>query len=207
MKTNPQAFLHAHGLSVTPDALHRMMREAVARLYRTLTVADPRSELPAEEARLLEEGGFDLAALHSSDDDPLALTVAEMAALLETSLTTTEAAGRLGVDASRIRQRLTSEPSTLYGVRLDDGWRLPLFQFASPGEGEIRAGDGLLPGWAQVAAAVPEGLHPVALQRWLVTPNAELTPRGLELEGPVSPKDWLRLGQGPEAVADLVRQL
>src|SRR5689334_5715046 len=97
------AFLHTHGIQVEPKALDAMVQEAVKRLQRTLHRADPREDLSAAEAKALERGGFRLEAVDLGTEDPLARTAAEFAALLKTSLSTNEAARRLGVDASRIR--------------------------------------------------------------------------------------------------------
>jgi hypothetical protein len=59
--------------------------------------------------------------------DPLMRTIADYMALLETSLTTAEAARYLKVDVSRIRQRLRER--SLFGIDYDGERRLPRFQF------------------------------------------------------------------------------
>jgi len=193
------AFLHAHGIRVDEGTLHRMLEEAIRRLPRILYPADPARELSPKEIEILKEGGFELEPSDLGDEDPLTRTAAEYAALLETSLTTRQAAERLGVDPSRIRQKLTADPPALYGIRLGDGWRLPELQFD---------GDRLLPGWSAVAAALPRDLHPLAIFRWLTLANPDLEARGLEgLDRPLSPREWLRLGFPPEEIVRLARDL
>ncbi len=191
------AFLHAHGIRVQPEILDRLVAEAVARLPRGLYREDPRSELSPSEVRALERGGFALDSEDLGPEDPLARTAAQYAALLMTSLTTAEAAARLGVETSRIRQRLTSRPPTMYGIRLESGWRIPDFQFDD---------NSLLPGVAEVVARLDPELHPIAIYRWFTTPNPDLAARGIS-ERRLSPREWLRLGFRPVAVAELAGDL
>lgn len=193
------AYLHAHGIRVPPSKLDEMVREAVGRLHRSLFREDPRQDLTAAEAAVLERGGFVLEPTELGAEDPLVQTAAELAALLQESLSTTEAAGRLGVDPSRIRQRLTSVPPSLYGIRLESGWVVPAFQLE---------GGKTLPGIADVVARLDSELHPVAVYRWFHLANPDLV---LERKGKeprlLSPRDWLRLGLAVEPVAELAGQL
>lgn len=179
--------------------LDEMVREAVGRLHRSLYRPDPRPDLTAAEAAILERGGFVLDPTDLGAEDPLVQTAAELAALLQESLPTAEAAIRLGVDPSRIRQRLTSAPPSLYGIRLESGWVVPAFQFE---------GSKILPGIAEVVARLDPELHPVATFRWFHLPNADLV---LERDGAetrtLSPRDWLRLGLPVEPVAELAGHL
>jgi hypothetical protein len=114
--------------------------------------------------------------------------VATYAGLLATSLTSADVAEMLGVDASRVRQRLGAK--TLYGVKTEHGWRAPRFQFD---------GDRLVPGIERVFPRVDPGSHPVAVYRWFTLPNPEL-----ELQDrSVSPRDWLLSGGSPAAIPPL----
>ncbi len=193
------AYLHSHGIRVPPSKLDEMVREAVGRLHRSLFREDPRPDLTAAEAAALERGGFVLEPTDLGAEDPLVQTAAELAALLQESLSTTEAAGRLGVDPSRIRQRLTSAPPSLYGIRLESGWVVPAFQLE---------GSKTLPGIADVVARLDSELHPVAVYRWfhLANPDLVLERKGKEPRT-LSPRDWLRLGLAVEPVAELAEQL
>ncbi|MFP5284909.1 MAG: DNA-binding protein [Thermoanaerobaculia bacterium] len=196
LKDPTVAFLHSHGITVSPESLDELVQEAVSRLQRTLYRPDPRADLSAPEVEALERGGFNLTPADLRKDDPLARTVAEYAALLKSSLSTAEAAKRLRVDPSRIRQRLTSEPPTLYGIRVS-GWVLPAFQFD---------GDDLVPGIGEVVSRLDPELHPVSVFRWFTHPNPDLVAEELDGQA-LSPREWLRLGLPVQAVADLAAAL
>jgi hypothetical protein len=190
------AFLHTHGIDVAPESLDPMVQEAITRLQRTLYRPDSRADLTKAEAEALERGGFVLDP-DSSTEDPLAETAAEYAALLKSSLSTSEAANRLGVDPSRIRQRLTSDPPTLYGIRIETSWYIPEFQFD---------GNELIHGIGEIIAHLDPELHPVAIFRWFTTPNPDLStdkPRARSR----SPRDWLRLGLAIQPVVALASNL
>jgi uncharacterized protein YifE (UPF0438 family) len=199
LKVDPTvAYLYAHGIRVAPETLDVMVQEAVDRMRRTLYRSDPRADLTAAEAEALRRGGFNLEPLDLGADDPLVQTAAEFAALLKESLPTAAAAERLGVDPSRIRQRLTSQPPTLYGIRLESGWVVPELQFD---------GSKLIPGIAEVVARLDPELHPMSVFRWFTTPNPDLALEGEEGSRTLSPRDWLRLGLPVQAVADLAADL
>lgn len=197
LKDPTVAFLHSHGITVSPESLDELVQEAVARMQRSLYRPDPRADLSGPEVEALERGGFNLKPADLGKDDPLARTVAEYAALLKSSLSTAEAARRLGVDPSRIRQRLTAEPPTLYGIRVGGGWVLPAFQFD---------GDDLVPGIGEVVSRLDPELHPVSVFRWFTHPGPDLVAEELG-EQPLSPREWLRLGLPVQAVADLAAAL
>jgi hypothetical protein len=122
--------------------------------------------------------------------DPLAQSIADYMALLDTSLTTAQAARHLKVDPSRIRQRLRER--SLYGVEYDGEKRLPRFQF------EHRK---VVPGLAKVLAKLPPQLSPLDVAEWFLSPNPDL-----ELERrtvPLSPREWLLSGKPVETVVSL----
>jgi len=191
------AFLHSHGIEVAPEALDPLVKEAVARLQRTLYRQDPREDLTAREAEILERGGFSLEPDALDEDDPLVQTVAEYAALLKSSLSTVEAARKLGVDPSRIRQRLTTTPPTLYGIRIGTSWFIPELQFD---------GGELVRGFGEVVSCLDPALHPVAVFRWFTTPNADLAPEALGGRN-LSPRDWLRMGLPVEPISEMASNL
>lgn len=127
-------------------------------------------------------------------EDPLSRTVVDYVALIETSLSTAEAARMLAVDVSRIRQRLRDR--SLFGVEHEGEWRLPRFQF------ERRK---VLPGLGVVLARLPAELNTLEVAEWFLSANPDL-----EVEGraePLSPREWLLRGLPPERVADLARRL
>jgi len=155
------------------------------------------SLLTAEEERVLASAGFDTSTLRVEETEPLTQTALEYARLLQSSLSVDQAAQLLGVNPSRVRQRLTGDRRTLYGMKEGKSWRVPTFQFA---------GKKPVPGTGAVVAALPRDLHPVAVQRWLTTPHPDLR-IDPEEERSVAPLDWLRTGRAPEVVVDLARGL
>ena len=194
------AFLQAHGLSMAPEGLDPLLAEAIASLKRTLYRDDPKADLPPAEAAALERGGFSFEPPEAPAASPLATSTALYAALLETALDTAELARRLRVDPSRVRQRLTSRPPSLYGIRRSAGWAIPVFQLAHPDA------DRLVPGVGRVVARLPGDLHPVAVYRWFTTPTPDLAPPDGAAEA-LSPRDWLLAGLDVEAVEALAGEL
>jgi len=90
-----------------------------------------RSTLTAAEEAALVRGGVATV----SDDEMRVVqgrTAAEYEHLRATSLSAEEAARRLDVNASRVRQRLAER--SLYGIKDGKAWILPAFQFRAEGE-------------------------------------------------------------------------
>jgi hypothetical protein len=101
----------------------------------------------------------------------------------------------LGVNPSRVRQKLVGPGRSVFGIKIRDEWVLPRFQFAEKGT---------VPGIEDVIAVLDVDLHPVAVQRWFTTPNPDLeTDEGSVL----SPLDWLRTGQASEVTVELAQNL
>ena len=191
--SNDTAFLHAHGIAVSPATLDKHLAAAVSQLQRTL-YGESRDELTEPELRVLEAGGFDLDPREQEGADPLAQAVAEYAALLKTSLTTATVATRLGVDQSRIRQRLAER--SIYGFRQESQWLIPAFQFVQ---------DRLLPGIGEVVSRLDPELHPITVMRWFLMPQPDLYVEAIEQA--LSPRDWLRLGYPTGPLAELAARL
>jgi hypothetical protein len=177
--------LRRRGIDLTPEDCLHLLEEAILQLPEVGVSGSATDELADWEVEELRAGGLDLSPPRPDELDPLAATAAQYAALLGASLTVSQAARRLGVDPSRLRQRLAAR--TLFGIKLSDGWRLPLFQFD---------GDRLIPGLASVLPRLPRDRHPLAIITWFESPDADL-----EIDDrPVSPRDWLRSGGDPTAV-------
>lgn len=184
------------GLDLAPDAFTRLVADVVRALPAVSRRGDPTRDLTPDEGAALERGGLDLSPETTEDQehDPFAQGAAEYAVLLATALSLAEGAERLGLDPSRLRHRLAER--TLYGIKTAHGWRLPRFQF-DPDTGRE------LPGGGKVLAALDPDLHPVSVTRWFLTPDPDL-----EIdERPVSPRDWLRHGGSPRAIAPLVNSV
>ena len=127
-------------------------------------------------------------------NDPLSRSVVDYIALIETSLTTGEAARGLKCDASRIRQRLRER--SLFGLEYEGEWRLPRFQFERGRP---------LPGLAEVLAELAQDLSPLDVAEWFLSPNPDLEDGGERAL--LSPRRWLLRGLPPGRVAALARQL
>jgi excisionase family DNA binding protein len=155
---------------------------------------DEGSTLTSSEESALNEGGVE----DVSEEDVRVVQAQAAAAyqdLRATSLTVEEAARRLGVNASRIRQRLADR--SLYGLKDGNTWLLPAFQFRS------RA---LVPGVSAVFRRLPPDISPLAAARWFTSPNPDLCTRDTD-ERPLTPLQWLLGGNPPEAAAELAAAL
>jgi len=120
-------------------------------------------------------------------------------ALLGSSLTAREAAELLGVNPSRIRQRI--EAGSLFGILDGNQWRLPRLQF------ERRS---VLPGLTEVLASRPPELNPLDLAEWFLSPNPDLEiedPKSPEGPTTLSPRAWLLRGLPVRDVARLLKYL
>ncbi len=190
-----QQVLESHGVRASEEEVARAMEAALVASGFQLPYPDPRLLLDAEQTELLERGGFELDRLDFGLDDPIARTAFEYAILRATALTTHQAAERLDVNDSRVRQRLANR--TLYGIKVDEEWRLPTFQFSR---------DGLVPGIDRVLARLPASWSPVAVYRWFHMPNAALEDSAGQGR-PLTPLQWLQTGNDPDAVAELASEL
>ncbi len=191
------AFFHSHGLDVQPRQLSELVRAAVEALPQDIRPGVADADLTPAEVRALERGSFDLSDRQLGEADPLALTTAKYAAILEDSLSTTAAAQHLRVKSSRVRQRLTAKPPTLYGIRVGSRWLIPRFQFHSRGA---------VPGLAAILERLNPGVHPVAMFNWFTTPNVDLAPPNDE-DRILSPREWLLAGYPVENAACLAEDL
>ena len=194
-----ERLLARYGVEVEVEKFFEMVEQALLSLPEVGPGPAPYGELTVSEAEVLYEGGVELDKRRLGERDPLARMVAEYAALLQGSLTTAEAAARLGVKSSRVRQRLNSKPPSIYGVRVASVWRIPGFQFI---------GDRLIPGFERVAARLDPELHMVTVYRWFTRPDPDL-----EVDEPsgsarsLSPGEWLWRGLSPERLAELAAAL
>jgi hypothetical protein len=159
-------------------------------------LVEPKSEFDPFTRAALLRAGADFSPLGAERPDPVDVTRALFVAILADSDTPEVVAARLARDISRVRQRVRDR--TLWALAADPGVRLPRVQFDDDGS-EIA-------GMGSVLRALPDDLHPVSVFRWLTTPVAELTAPG-EGDVPLSPRDWLRSGGGPEAAIEVARDL
>lgn len=186
------AALREVGLTVDQDEVDQRVAAAIRELAGPRLPSDPRREFNPGEQAVLAEGGFDLSPRRADEPDVGLRTAEHYAALLATALTVPQAAKRLGLDGSRIRQRLLKRE--LYGIRQRRGWLIPLVQFDA---------HGLVPGLERVLPRLDPHLHPLSVVGWLTQPHPDLFLPGDPEETPVSPREWLLSGGDPLVVADL----
>lgn len=141
---------------------------------------------------VLRELGATLEPLRAGQVGPIAGLAVAHGQLVAQSLTVATVAGRLGVDASRVRQRIYAR--SLYGFKHRGAWLVPAFQLDR---------GGLLPGLAAVVRQLSPRLHPVAVSRWFTTPNQDLVLGG----DTVSPAVWLAAGAPVEPVSELAEAI
>lgn len=153
-----------------------------------LTDIRPADYFGDRQQATLRKLGASLRPLQPSELGPVAGLAAAHAELLKDSLSVAATAKRLGVDTSRVRQRIYAR--SLYAVKRRGAWLVPAFQL------DRRR---LVPGLDLVVAELSPTLHPVAVSRWFMTPNADL----LLGDEPVSPIAWLSSGGPPEVAAML----
>jgi excisionase family DNA binding protein len=186
-----RAALDEAGIDASPSEFLRLVRDAVDSI-RAVPALDPGEQLSTTEVEALERGGFDIGHPRRGEEGPLSSTVAAYVAMMDDALSVGEAAKKLRVDQSRIRQLLSNR--SLFGVKVRSEWRLPRFQFANRG---------VLPGIQEVLRAMPGDLHPVEVLKWLSNPDPDL-----EIgEQSLSPLDWLRSGGDPQRAGDTAKDL
>lgn len=161
--------------------------------WRSPAAGDPASAFAADEATILGHGGLDLARMRAGEPDVVLQTATSLALIEAKAAPAAEVADALSVSRARVRQRAVER--TLYAVRVDDEWRFPRWQFDETGRP--------LPGIASVIPALPRGVHPVAVSRFMSEPSPDLE----VLDERVSPLEWLRSGGDPEPVAAIAREL
>jgi hypothetical protein len=176
------------GVQVSEAEFARLVHDVLQELGPP-PARDPRSALSPAEIAALEAVGADLRSRGRREPDPRSPVAATYATVLAETLSVNDVAGRLGIDSSRVRHRLSDRK--LLGIRRTEGWRLPTWQFGADGRP--------LPGFERVLRALPPGTHPVVIARFFSTPQAELVING----APVSAREWLAGGGDPAVVAEL----
>ncbi|MGI8807894.1 MAG: hypothetical protein ACR2KK_08655 [Acidimicrobiales bacterium] len=155
-----------------------------------LAVVDvrPVDYLGEAQQSTLRKLGASLQPLRADDLGPIAGLAAAHAEVVSQSTTVTALANRLGVDPSRVRQRIYAR--SVYAFKHHGGWLIPNFQLEP---------NSVIPGVEAVVWKLSPTLHPVAASRWFTTPNSDLI---LE-DQVVSPIAWLASGGPPDRVAAL----
>jgi hypothetical protein len=153
-----------------------------------LTDVRPADYFGQPQQATLRKLGASLQPLRPEELGSIAGLAAAHGELVQHSLTVAKMAKRLGVDTSRVRQRIYAR--SLYAFKHRGTWLVPAFQVD---------GRKLVPGLDLAVAELSPQLHPVAVSRWFTTPNADL----LLGDERVSPIAWLSSGGPPDIVATL----
>lgn len=187
-------YFQAHGLAVRPpEELNAALAEAIG-TYAVAVPTRPSEEMSAAERAAFESLGIDVDEAGPAERDPMKGGAIALAKLVESALSVSEAAERLGVTPGRVHQRIKA--AHIYSFRIDDRRYIPAFQFQSRE---------LVPNIAEVNQAVPASLHPVAVARWFETPDPDLVDN--DSEDPLSPLQWLLEGRDPARPARLAKAL
>ncbi|MGH2460496.1 MAG: hypothetical protein ACRDIY_16705, partial [Chloroflexota bacterium] len=115
--TISSALLERAGINVSPEEFEHLVIAAVQEIAPP-RVGDPGRDLTREQRAALNRGGIDpLSAPVASTgpNGPATRGATLYAAILATSLSVAEAARRLGVDESRVRQRIHAR--ALYAIK------------------------------------------------------------------------------------------
>lgn len=152
----------------------------------------PSDLMSAAELAAFQEIGIDVDDA-GEGPDPVATGVAELSAVYDSALSPPEAASRLGVSKSRIRQRLAE--GEIFAFCVNGHLVIPAFQFH---------GKDLVPGITRVNRALPHVRHPLSRVRWYHTPQPELESGSGR---PLTPLEWLTQGGDPSDVCHLAKHL
>lgn len=151
--------------------------------------------LPAAEALALEAVGLRTTPqTRARAETARARYVSTFLDLFNKADTPTQLAHKLGLDPSRIRQRIRDR--TLLAIELNGEKRVPRFQF----EGKTE-----VPGLPKVLAWVDDRVSPLAFAMWFLTPTPDLA--WGEGEAPTSPREWLLRTGDVAAVLALAEDL
>ncbi|HMJ13558.1 MAG TPA: hypothetical protein VK524_19195 [Polyangiaceae bacterium] len=185
-----------HGRAPDVKALRTLLMGAdVAAERLTARAPLPPPPLASGEAELLDEAGL---VEKPEGAYPLERAGIELELLLRESLSLDQAARELKVSTGRLRQRLSPDVRTLYGVKVGGrAWRIPRFQFARKGR-LVRNLNKVLPRFSAEA-------HPLSVYTWLTSPHQDLVV-GKD-EKSVTPIAWLEAGLEPEVVAKLATEV
>ncbi|MBA3780157.1 MAG: hypothetical protein H0X16_12840 [Chloroflexi bacterium] len=179
------------GLPDDPNHFIELVKDAVRTVVLVRHALDP-TALTELEVRELREIGLNPVTDTEGSREATRSATAKMTAIFADSLTVEDAAERMRLNQSRLRQMLLDR--SLYGIKADGEWRVPAFQFS--GERQVR-------NLGSVLRATPRNLHPVELFNWLVRPNP-----ALRIDGrPVAPLAWLESGGDPGPVAAIGAEL
>lgn len=146
-----------------------------------------------------ENAALMAAGIAAPDQQALARTAiktaSHSAALVLTGLSCAEAAERLGVTDSRIRQRIAERSLLAFRTARSRAFRLPSFQFVADGE---------LPCLSDILKSVRKSVPVSVVVGFFLTPQPDLEDQDGAAMTPVA---WLTTGGDAELVAQLASDL
>jgi hypothetical protein len=155
--------------------------------------SEPARQFASEQAEVLKRGGLTLE-VYEGKDDAATRTAERYATMMSLALTEDEVQQVLGVKSSRVRQRIADR--SLYAIAVGKERRFPQVQF--------HEGD-LVPDIGKVLQALPEDLHPVEVESWLMSPDPDLL--ASEEGEALSPREWLISGGSVSPLLPMAREL
>jgi hypothetical protein len=170
------------------DALETLADAGFASILPVLTPLP--ATLPESEVRALAEVSLRQShTTHAKAESARLRYTATFLDLYRQADTPNAVAARLGLDPSRIRQRIRDH--TLLAIECNDEKRIPRCQF----EDDIE-----VPGMARLVAATWRTMTPLAFAMWFTTPTADLA--ASDADTPLSPREWLlRTGEVDSVLA------
>ena len=194
MARNAEDIFQKMGIEGGAEAVTHAAATFIA-LHPLFTRPPSSSDLSEHDLRVLEEGGFPLKATPESLSDNMAIIAGEVGVMIASALSQSQAAQLLGVDPSRVRQRISQ--GTIYAIAGENNVKvLPRFQFTDKG---------VLPGLDKILPVIHHDAHPIAVQRFFLTVSTDLYSE--ELHTFLSPRDWLITGHSPAPVIRMAADL
>lgn len=188
---NAEDLFHKMGIEGGADAVTHAAASFISQ-HPLYSIAPSSQDLTEHELKLLRDGGFPKVTKTVSLSNNLTIVAGEIGVMIASALSQKDAAHLMGVDESRIRQRISQ--GTLYAISGDYNKKvLPRFQFTDTGT---------LPGLEKVLPVINKDAHPMAVQRFFLTVSEDLYSK--EMKAPLSPRDWLITRHPPEPVTLMV---
>lgn len=161
--------------------------------YRHL-IKGYREPLLPDEIQALDDVGVSIKGDATKIDQAL-ISTGVLGLLRATALPISEAARRLGVSDSRLRQRIGE--GDLLSIRGSDGRShlIPAFQLTENGE---------LPGLRRVLSAIRPGAKLLTIYGFFMTPQPDLED---DDGNPMTPVEWLLAGEDVIVVAELASDI
>lgn len=154
----------------------------VVALAATPATQPPAAELTAGDARLLDKEG--LSQCHADAWAADAEITARIKHLVTTALTAAEVANGLGITTTEVHEKQLAR--RLWAITDGQSWMFPAPQFEIGNDGHHLR---VIRGIDQVLKALPEDLHPIAVQGFLNTPQPNLS-----TDRAATPLEWLQGG-------------